>query len=84
MCILDTHSKVTKHLSESETLFMQDGALGSHRSIETRVKVLTNDASTALYVKYACSSSSGLFCFLRLWLNCNIPAVYVQLIICRF
>lgn len=51
--------RVTKHLSESETLFMQDGALGSHRSVETRVKVLTNDALTALFMKNTLVSTPG-------------------------
>jgi hypothetical protein len=70
--------QVTKHLSESETLFMQDGALGSHRSVETRLKVLTNDAAIALYMKYAYSKSLLVFLFYFIYLVTYYRFMYLS------
>ncbi|KYQ91866.1 hypothetical protein DLAC_07676 [Tieghemostelium lacteum] len=44
--------KVKDHISQSQNIYVQDSAIGSHRSNETLIRVVTNDAFSSLYLKH--------------------------------
>lgn len=37
---------------EASALFVHDGAVGSHGSADARVRIITDDANIALYMRY--------------------------------
>jgi hypothetical protein len=45
--------KVSRHLSESRELYVNDGSVGSHRAVEANVRAVTNDPVASLYLTYA-------------------------------
>ena len=50
--------QVRKYLSDSEHIFTHDGAVGSHASSEVTLRTISNNANSALFLKFFFSFSS--------------------------
>jgi len=45
--------EVRRFLTDGKYIFVQDGAFGSHPSVDTKIRFMVPDASTALFLKHA-------------------------------